>query len=536
MPNTPSTPPSRARWFGLALLAVLVGVLPAARALNFGPDPEVQRDIESILDRAGWRNSSWGVLAVSVDRGDTLVAINAEEPLVPASNVKLLTTAAALHYLGPDFRYRTFVLADGTLQDGVLDGNVVLYGTGDPALSWRFSSSRTAVIETLADSLVALGVREVTGDIVGDGTYFEGEGRHPSWDPRDRDDWFAAPATALSFNENVVTLRVVAGDVDGSPVIHTIPSQAHVPVVNQARTVAGRPQVTMRMGRPEPESPLTVWGEIRRGGRDQWRLVTVTDPPAFAAGALASALRERGVEVTGVPRSARAGEASVVTGKTKVTAHTAPILATHWSPPLLDLLSVTNQESHNLYAELILKTLGRVVEGEGSFEAGARAVRDFLVEQAGVSDDEVALVDGSGLSRDNAVSAQAFVSALTYMTQTDLWEPLWTSLPEAGGGGRLRRMDRSPAASNLRAKTGTLTRVSALSGQLTTLEGERVVFSIIQNGVPSRGGAKALEDRLSVRLAAFRRAGEGAAVDLSPPVDVVADSTLRVVVDSVGGR
>lgn len=512
IPPHPPAPLVRALALGLSLMCPVNANASAQEPT--GPDTQVQRDVEAILERAGWRNSTWGVLAVSLDRGDTLVSVNAAEPLVPASNVKLLTTAAALHYLGPDYRFRTFVMTDAPVTNGVLEGDLWFYGTGDPALSWRFSDSRTAIPEALADSLVARGIHTIAGDVLGDGTYFRGDDRHPSWDPRDRDDWFAAAATALAFNENVITLRVVANEAGAQPTIHTIPSGSHVPVANQAVSTAVRPREVLRMGRPDPESPLSIWGEIRRGGRDQWRLVTVSQPERFAAGALLNALRDRGITVQGQARKATG--ASLVTGRARVEGGTTTILATHWSPPLLNLLEVVNQESHNLYAELILKTVGRIVEGEGSFEAGARAVERFLTTQAGIGPDQVRLVDGSGLSRENRVSATAFVSALSYVNRTDLWEALWHSLPEAGRGGRLRRMDRSPAASNLRAKTGTLTRVSALSGQLTTLEGERVVFSILQNGIPSRGSAKALEDRLSVRLAAFRRAGAGQAVQVGP--------------------
>ena len=505
---------------------LLAGAATGATSPNLGPDPEVQEDVEAILQRAGWGRSEWGVLAVSLDRGDTLVSINPSTPLVPASNVKLLTAAAALHYLGPDFRYRTFLVTDRPIVDGVLQGDLILYGTGDPALSWRFSESRTATLESLADSLLARGITRIEGSVIGDGSYFTGDGRHADWDPRDRDDWFAAPATALSFNENVVTLRVVSDSEASQPRVLTVPSGAlaGVPVVNRATFVPSGRTRPLRMGRPEPDSPITVTGEFRRGSRDQWRLVTVDNPPQYAAAMLERALADRGIVVAGPTRAELNPSRSLLTGSRDWTAGAAPqILATHRSPDLLDLLIVTNQESHNLYAELILKTLGKVVEGDGSFEGGARAVTRFLVDEVGAEEDGLQIVDGSGLARSNRVSAAAFVSALSYMSKTDNWEALWESLPEAGRGGRLRRMDRSPAASNLRAKTGTLTRVSALSGQLTTLEGERVAFSILQNGVPSRGRAKAIEDQLSVRLASFRRASEGRSVDLRTS-DVPADA------------
>ncbi len=512
-------------WFGgrsglravaaLCLPVVASALLLAAR----GPatvDPEVQQDIEDILGQTGWRSSTWGVLAVSLDYGDTLVAVNAEEPLIPASNVKLLTTAAALHYLGPEFRYRTYLLAEGAQVGGVLRGDLTFYGTGDPALSWRFAESRTAVVEALADSVLAAGIRRIDGDVVGDASYFQPPGQHPSWDPRDLDDWFAAPAAALSFNENVVTLRVVPGEAGARPTVHTLPAGAEVPIRIEASTVAGRASRPVIMSRTDGAGPIVISGEIRSGARDRWDLLSVADPALFAAGALRQALIERGIMVSGRARAVVDPAESILTGGTSWpdSAGRAPRpLAAHYSPPLIDLLAVTNKTSHNLYAELILRTLGRHVVGDGSFEGGAEAVERFMIEQAGVEPGSVELVDGSGLSRDNRVSASAFVRALSHMAASDLWEPLWETLPQAGGR-ELRRMNRSPAEDNLRAKTGTLTSVSALSGQLRTVEGERVLFSILQNGVPSPRSAKYIEDRLSVRLATFRRSGSGGAVEL----------------------
>ena len=497
----------------LAVSAILA--MMGARAGDL-PDPEVQEDVENILRRTGWRSSTWGVLAVSLDYGDTLVAVNSDEALIPASNVKLLTTMAALYFLGPDYRYTTYLLATDSVTDGVLASDLTLYGTGDPALSWRFADSRTAVIEGLADSLVAAGVKRLDGDIVGDASYFESPSQHPTWDPRDLDDWFAAPASALSFNENVVTLRVVATETGFAPTIHTVPPAAEVAIVNRAQTVAGRPQRQILMSRADGEGPIVISGEIARGGRDRWDLLSVADPALFAAGALRNALRERGVVITGDVRAVTDPTDSPLTGRTMWpdSSGAAPrAVAVHRSPPLTELLGVTNKTSHNLYAELILRTLGRTVFGDGSFAGGARAVERFLHEAASVDTSNVVLVDGSGLSRENKVSASSFVQALDYMAKSDLWDPLWTSLPEAGGR-EMRRMNRSPAEDNLRAKTGTLTSVSALSGLLRTVEGERILFSIIQNGVPSRGSAKYVEDRLSVRLATFRRTNQDGTVDI----------------------
>ncbi|MCA9738089.1 MAG: D-alanyl-D-alanine carboxypeptidase/D-alanyl-D-alanine-endopeptidase [Gemmatimonadota bacterium] len=505
----------------LATLTVVAGALVAARTPPAGSDPTLQEELSAVLQRTGWRGATWGILAVSLERGDTLFALNTDLPLIPASNMKLLTAAAALHVLGPEYRYRTFVLADGPVVDGVLQGDLVLYGTGDPALSWRFSGSRTAVVEALADTAVArLGLTGITGSVVGDGTFFDGPEVHPDWEPADLDDWFAAPASALSFNENVITLRVMPGaDAETPARYETIPGGAQVAVVNRATTVAGRTQ-RMFAGRSGGTGPIVIQGELGTAGPERWRLISVDDPATFAAGALRRALEERGVRVAGGSHALGNDAASALTGRNRwapLDAEAAPprIVAEHRSPPMAELVEVMNKHSHNLYAELLLKTLGRAVEGEGSYEAGSRVLRDFLVETVGADPDEVEIHDGSGLSRGNRVSADVLVRTLAYMRGADTWDALFESLPRAGAD-EMGRMTRGAAAENLRAKTGTLTGVSALSGELRTLEGETVLFAILQNDVPSRRAAKRVEDALSERIASLRRAREGAGVELRP--------------------
>ena len=486
------------------------------------PDPLLQDQALDVLRRSGWDRERWGVLAVSLDQGDTLISLQSRRAMIPASNVKLLTAVAALHHLGPEFRYRTFVLSRGSVVDGTLDGDLILYGTGDPALSWRFADTRRRgeVIDSLAAAVERAGILRVRGEVLGDATYFSGPGVHPTWEPSDLNEWYGAAATALSFNENVASIRVAPGNAAGSPpLVFTIPQGAPVPVLNLARTVEGRPARRLSMVRPDPGTPIRIEGGIQRGGRDRWRLFTVTEPDRFAAVMFRRALEARGVVVDGgADRVARASD-SPLTGTASFfrdsTTTRLRVVAEHRSPPLLELLTVMNRVSHNLYAELTLKTLGRVVRGEGTFNAGAAVVEQFMIDHAGVHPDEVALADGSGLSRDNAVSPLAFVRTLAYAADTEWWDPLWSTLPEAGPSG-LRRMRNSAAAENLRAKTGTLTGVSALSGVVRTVEGERIAFSIIQNGVRSRAHAKRIEDAMSVRIASFRRIEEGGTVRLVP--------------------
>lgn len=482
-------------------------------------DPTVdalRADLDWILRSTGWRSAEWGVLAVSLESGDTLYARAPGTPLTPASNVKLLTTAAALHHLGPDFRWETWVLASADVVDGSLPGDVTLYGTGDPGLSDRFGGSPTAVFDALAARLRDRGIRRIEGDVVGDGSFFRGPLLAPDWDRDDLNDWFAAPVGALSFNENVVTLRIEAGFADGAPpLVHTMPSDPGLPLRNLAVTGRGR----LLVARDHPMDPIVVLGEIPRGGRDVWRRITIRDPARSAAQALRGALEAAGIEVEGRVRTATTPGASSLTGGgvwAPAARSGAPrVLARHRSLPLREYLAVVNKESHNLYAEAILKTLGRIVGGDGSYEGGAAVVERFLRDELGVDPGDVRIADGSGLSGTNRVSPAVFVALLSHMAGTELWEPYWGSLPEAGNRRELGRMYRTAAAGNLRAKTGTISRVSALSGMVRSTTGERIAFSIIGNGLPSTWNAKRVEDRIGVRLAGLDRP-LGSVGDLPP--------------------
>jgi D-alanyl-D-alanine carboxypeptidase/D-alanyl-D-alanine-endopeptidase (penicillin-binding protein 4) len=181
------------------------------------------------------------------------------------------------------------------------------------------------------------------------------------------------------------------------------------------------------------------------------------------------------------------------------------VVARHRSRPLREYVALVNKESHNLTAEALLKTMGRVVEGEGSFAGGARVLERFLHDELGVTPQTAVVVDGSGLAASNRLTPGVLVALLGHMAGGDLWDPYWESLPEAGNRRELSRMYRTAAAGNLRAKTGTVTGVSALSGVVRSTTGERIAFSIIGNHVPSTWSAKRIEDRLGVRLASFDR-------------------------------
>jgi len=476
------------------------------------PHPEIQslrRELEGILTSTGNSQGRWAVLAVSLDRLDTLLALNPHELMVPASNMKVLSTAAAFHYLGPEFRFRTFLLTDGARTGEVLEGDLILFGTGDPTFSERFFPSETAVLDTFATRVLESGIREVRGDLVVDGSFFQGPDRHPEWDPGDLNDAFAAAVSAVSLAENLVTVRVEAGGWEGAhPSLFTIPEASGIPVINTARTVSPASRSRIWLFRETPFDPIGIEGEIPLGGSDVWRRLPVPEPLRFTGLQLKRALEAQGVRVTGsisIIRDPAVSRLSPRTSPDSMHPDAPKILATQESPPLLEILRIINKESHNFFAETVAKTMGRTVFGEGSFSGGSRAVEKFLTEVVGVAPEELQVRDGSGLSMENQASAGVFIRTLQYMESSPYWADFLDTLPEAGFRPELGRMYRSPAARNLRAKTGTMDGVSALSGLVHTRSGERILFSILSNDVASEYRAKRAEDQIGIRLASLTR-------------------------------
>lgn len=502
-----------AAWLGAHGAAVAVAPqvdtssTPVAASAPGAAVAALRSDLAEIIRRPGWTDDRWSVMVVSLDRGDTLFAENAAEPLAPASNMKLFTTAAALYYLGPDFRYNTFLIATGPIRDGVLDGDLVVYGTGDPTFSSRFGNA-LAVWQGFADSLQALGVREIRGDVVGDGSYFEGPGAAEGWQDSYMNASYAASAGALSYAENIARLEIHPAEQAGwRPEVRLVPGGEGIAVVNQARTVAGG-GTSISAQRLAYDGPVVVSGRIARGASPVIRTVPISDPARYAAAIFREVLQRAGIAVTGGIRSANTEADSPVTGRSVFapaldSREPVRVLAVHTSPPLMRILETVNKRSHNLMAEHVLRTVGRVAVGSGSIEAGERALH-HMVEREGYRTD-VAMYDGSGLSILNRSSASGIIALLAMMAETPMWRHYHETLPEAGTSVGLRRMQRTSAEANLRAKTGTIDRVSALSGYVTAANGEHLAFSIISNNVPSTWMAKRVEDAMGARLAEFDR-------------------------------
>ncbi len=496
-----------------ALCLSVIAAVPAVsqeRGASAAPGSQtvLVRQLEAAIAAAGWDGDRWSVLVMSLDAGDTLFSHRADAAVMPASNLKLFTTAAALYFLGADYRYSTYLTGTGPIRGGVLEGDLYLYGTGDPAISDRFFDGKLAVWEALADSLAATGVTRIAGDLVGDASYFEGRGVGLGWQPSYITHTYAAPSSALAFNDNVVTLRMTAADEAGAPAQILFVPGGTVDLQNETvTTTSGRSHV--EVVRESYDAPIVLRGNVRQGSSALWRAVPLRDPGHYAATVLAEVLEKRGIRLDGQVRSLHAAGASLITGQ-KVFAPATDedpviqVLAIHRSPPLQEILTVINQRSHNQFADAVLRTVGRVAAGRGSAEGGEAAVR-ALLDEAGSAGAVVRMDDGSGLSTHDRASARALVEILAFMDRSPWGEAYRATLPEAATDRGLRRMSQTPAAGNLRAKTGTIDRVSALSGYVTSETGERLAFAILANDVPSTWTAKRVEDRIGARLAALQR-------------------------------
>ena len=466
----------------LAALALLGAVAPSAAE----PSPEsLRRRIEAVVARPVFASAFWGIEVRGLRSGRVLYARGADKNLRPGSTMKLLTTAAALDALGPEVRLRTTVESASPLDEtGRLQGDVFLVGRGDPSLSGRFAPGRiTAGLEDLADQLSAAGVRSIGGRIVGHEGAFSGERRGSDWTWEDLVWSYGAEASALSFNDNTALLRLRPGARPGDPaVLEQEPASEHFRVTSTATTVAAGTKTEPVLDEPAP-NVFRLSGVIAIGDRPWEGEVAIADPARYTATMFAAVLEAKGIRVLG---DLATSQGALPEG--------ARVLAFRDGPPLAELLKVVNKESQNLHAEILLRLTGQKVKGQGTAEAGAEAVREFL-GRFGVAAEGFSVEDGSGLSRSNLVSAHGLAGLLAAMDRHPYARVYRDSLAEPGQKGTLEHR-LAKATGRLQAKTGTLRFANSLAGYLTAADGDRIAFAIIVNNhtMPGREAVAAVDE------------------------------------------
>ncbi|GAA4227575.1 D-alanyl-D-alanine carboxypeptidase/D-alanyl-D-alanine-endopeptidase [Actinomadura meridiana] len=483
----------------LICASALVGAAPALAA----PDSDLARDLDAVLRDARLSGAAVDVVVRDAASGRVLYDRHGDGPVMPASNNKLNTAAAAFGLLGTGYRFRTTVSTAG--------GDLYLRGTGDTTM-------RAADYDRLAGDVADAGITEVRGDLVADDTWFDADRVPDGWQSGDLQYAYAGRTSALTVSPDADfdagSIRVsVAATRRGEPVRASLsPATGTVRIDNRATTGRAGSPSTLEVNRDNGSDTIVITGSHPEGAPESSVLRTVERPTLYAADVFRRALRAHGVRVSGTTERGRAPA-------------NATTIATHTSMPLSRLARPFLKLSNNVMAEALVKAIGRKERGRGTWTAGLPAVTGYLA-RLGVDTSQVTMTDGSGLARSNRTTATQ-LSTLLRSARRQPWFPAWyAALPVAGrpdrliGGTLANRMRGTAATGNVHAKTGTLTGVTALSGYVTGPGGRGLIFSSVFNRY-SGAAPKDIEDAIAVRLAeghatSRRRAAPSGTGDLEP--------------------
>jgi len=430
---------------------------------------------DTVFSSSVFKKYKVGVAFYSLSEGVSVYSKNLTVPLIPASNAKLATSAAALHYLKPDFRFETsFWIKRAEAEDSSISA-LVIRGTGDPSISGRDRPSPYEILEFWADSLAARGVKKI-GRIVLDKRYFEGPDLIDSWPAKELSFWYAAQTSALSFEDNCVFLRFYPGPKVGSRAkIILEPDFGYLKVINRSRTGPRKSKYTLDEDyhRRPGTNTVTFFGRIPISDTGQTDYVTVHQPALYLAHTTREIWKRKGIPVA---------SPAVYWEKSGLTEENLKKLFVWRSDSLSNLLEVVNKRSQNLYSEQILRTIGKEIEGKGAFEAGLAVVNRFL-ENAGLSLSDFYLVDGSGLSNKNRFTAAGFIKLLRHMYDSPLFSYYYESMAIPGMDHSVRKRMKTDSllALNMRVKTGSISGARTLSGYFKSTSGKWYCFSILVN-------------------------------------------------------
>jgi len=473
------------------VVAVAAPVRPGAAAHG---SEDLTAALDEILQDSRLAGALAGVSVRLADTGELMYSHMGDIRLHPASNMKILTAVAALEMLGPDYRFTTELLTDGKIRDGTLDGNLYLKGKGDPTLMKED-------LDRFAERLLELGIRRIEGHLVGDDSWYDDVRLSLDLDWSDEPYYTGTHVSALTLSPNgdydagTVIVEVSPGAAAGSkPQVKVVPETDYVTIVNEAVTGGNSGRNTIKVEREHGTNRIIVSGTIPLGGATSRIWASVWEPTGYVLDVFSRTLREHGITF--------AAMSETLTG---ITPKDATVLASRQSIPLSELLIPFMKLSNNGHGEILTKEMGRVIHGEGSWTRGLQVTQEVLAG-LGVNTDTIVLRDGSGMSHITMIPADE-LSYLLYAIQDRSWYPLFErSLPVAGAadrltGGTLRtRMKGTAAEGNVKAKTGSLTSVSTLSGYVTTSDGEKLVFSILINNYVA-SSVRPIEDRIAVTLA-----------------------------------
>ena len=496
------------------LTAVLATTLTAAGLAGAGPVQSVftgseagqaaqavqatglTQQLDTLLTNPAFTGSQVELVVRDATSGETLYDRNGGNRLLPASNMKLFTSAAAMDTLGPSFRFHTDALTKAPVSGGKLRGDLYLKGYGDP-------TTLASDYAELAKQVRASGVRRIDGDIVADDTYFDAVRLGDTWSWDDEPFYYNAQISALTvapntdYDSGTAIVEHGPGSAVGKPAKLTlVPPNDTIKLRGKVTTGAADSDDTFSIERRHGSNIVDVSGSIPAGSDPVQDWVTVWEPTDYAAGVFRRALREAGVEVRGHTSRGATPAGTRMLGRDQ-------------SMTLGEIMTPFLKLSNNMHAETLVKTMGAEKASSGSWSAGLGVVTNWA-KTAGVDTATVRFSDGSGLSRKDNVTGDAITDVLV-AARTKPWFQQWyDALPIAGNpdrfvGGTLRsRMAGTPAANNVHAKTGSLTGVTALSGYVTDADGRALVFSMMSNNYLT--SPRSVEDAVAVTLASYTTA------------------------------
>ncbi|MFI9385574.1 D-alanyl-D-alanine carboxypeptidase/D-alanyl-D-alanine-endopeptidase [Kutzneria sp. NPDC052558] len=483
------------RNIAIGCVAAVLLALPAAASAGSANGTALGTDLDSLLANPELAGAQAGLVVRNADTGATLYSRLGDNLMLPASNLKLVTSATALELLGADYTFDTEVRSTGSVSDGTLNGDLYLKGYGDP-------STMLTDYQALAAKVKQAGITSVGGHLVADDTYYDSERLGPAWAWDDEPYSYSAQVSALTVSPDANSTSgavnvIVAPGAQGQPaVVSMYPPNDYITIVNTATTGTS---TGVSVDRVHGANTITVSGTIAAGAAPVTRQMSVDNPTGFVANLFRKALADQGVSVTGTTTFQKAPAASTT-------------VASHSSAPITQLLTPLFKRSDNLVAETITKAAGEAKFGRGSFYDGVNALTSKLAV-FGIDYNKYNQFDGSGLSRMDIITPAEFAQLLINARSRPWFQTWYNALPVAGnsdpaiGGTLANRMVGTAAANNVHAKTGSLTGVSALSGYVTAADGEKLVFSLLSNNfIP--GSVKDVEDAVAVRLAQYNGAND----------------------------
>jgi PBP4 family serine-type D-alanyl-D-alanine carboxypeptidase len=460
--------------FGIISAFLLFNPFKQNLVANQSEDPAVEKliqDIDSLVTHYESNHYTFGIRVTSTQNNETLYSKNEDMPFVPASNLKLFPSAVALETLGPGFKWKTQIYADGQVLNGVLNGDLVIKTEGDPSISENYlNSTIDQLFKHWALEIKKQGITVVKGNVVMDHSAFNNTVIGKGWKSDYEQSHYAAPPSAFSINENYITIRVSGARKNGkSPIVSVYPYNGSVKIINKAVTAKVRKN-SISVRRDANENIIYVYGKIRKN-KVIHSSINLPKPADYASAMLFSALIKNKIMIKG---KLKTSDSPYPTDKLQS-------IYTYESPELSHLLKRINKNSNNFMANQMFLTLGYKIKQDA--KQSETIIKSFL-EDKQINTSQLVLDDGSGLSPLDQTTPRQFSDLLQYMSQSPVFNDFYDSFPVAGIDGTLKNvMKYEPLYKNVRGKTGTINEVKSLCGYIHTRDNEMLTFTILANDI-----------------------------------------------------